>query len=502
MKTRPWLYRLSAVALCALLVSGVWFYTELVRWQQTTASPPPFRVSARALPAAPKQTAPGAIPRPQLVVGMPTDQTIPTNPRYTYRNEFPADRTKWPPLYLIDTKTGQETRLGDDSWPAIFGVMDDHYLVWYFAANVHAYNLVNGQDTLIAKLGDSGIRPQLFGDWLAFGRNNWDSAGFGTLFAANLQTREVFTLTHSLYTRTSLVNGYFGISDRLAAWYESGNTIVIYDLIAHTELTRLTPINAVFGQEYLEVYGILPGETVVTWNNKYGYDLITHAYFRFWQIDLPDWDKAAVRDISRLQERSRILFWTYKMRNSSQRAIPRTPIFAAPAASTPCREGHNLVRNGDLEDLAAYTVWEQSASANDLISNDLPPHSPQAGQWAIHLGQSSNRQQTIQQLLNLPANVKHLTLTFDVRASSWDIWGGDRLQVDLVDPITNQSVLATPVQWTNRQLANGGWMPLQVDIQDWLGSNTPLYLVFRAQTDWAFPTDFTLDNIRLLTGCH
>ncbi len=80
--------------------------------------------------------------------------------------------------------------------------------------------------------------------------------------------------------------------------------------------------------------------------------------------------------------------------------------------------------------------------------------------------------------------------------------GGDQLQVDLIDPVTNQSVLATPVQWTNRQLANGGWIPLQVDIQDWPAINTPLHLVFRATTDWAFPTAFSIDNIRLITACQ
>jgi len=51
-------------------------------------------------------------------------------------------------------------------------------------------------------------------------------------------------------------------------------------------------------------------------------------------------------------------------------------------------------------------------------------------------------------------------------------------------------------------IASGGWIPLQVDIQDWPGIDTPLHLVFRAQTDWAFPTDFTVDNIRFITACQ
>jgi len=57
------------------------------------------------------------------------------------------------------------------------------------------------------------------------------------------------------------------------------------------------------------------------------------------------------------------------------------------------------------------------------------------------------------------------------------------------------------VQWTNVQLASGGWLPMQVTIEQWPGINTPVDLVFRTQTDWAFPTDFTLDNIRLTTTC-
>jgi hypothetical protein len=84
----------------------------------------------------------------------------------------------------------------------------------------------------------------------------------------------------------------------------------------------------------------------------------------------------------------------------------------------------------------------------------------------------------------------------------WDIWGGDQLPVDLIDPITNQSILVTPVQWNNRQLATGDWVPLQVAIQDWPGIDTPLQLVFSATTDRAFPTDFTLDNIRFVTTCQ
>ena len=54
---------------------------------------------------------------------------------------------------------------------------------------------------------------------------------------------------------------------------------------------------------------------------------------------------------------------------------------------------------------------------------------------------------------------------------------------------------------TITQLASGDWIPLQVAIQDWPVIDTPVTLVFRTQTDWAFPTDFTIDQVNLLTAC-
>ncbi len=92
-------------------------------------------------------------------------------------------------------------------------------------------------------------------------------------------------------------------------------------------------------------------------------------------------------------------------------------------ADAPCVEGQNLVQNGDLEDIAAHNLWQQRGSPSDLIVNDQPPNAPQAGQWTIHFGRASNAQPTIQQTVNLPSGVKHISLAFDVQASRWDIWG-------------------------------------------------------------------------------
>jgi hypothetical protein len=437
------------------------------------------------------------------MLGTPEAYEQPTEPsRYTYRNEFPADRTKWETLYLIDTETGQETRLGDDSHAAVFGVMNEAYLVWFFDGGLHAYSLATGENTLLFKpVGSGGIHPQIADDWVAFGDYNGGGTKLATLYAANLQTQEVITLTQRLPARDAAVNGYFGISDRLAAWYEAVNTIVIYDLVARSEITRLTDINVVFNEQYLDVYDLSPGETVVTWSRNYGYDLVTRSYFRIERIKPPDWDNQRTSGMSRIQEEDRVLSWTYEMEDGTQRHV-RAPLLDATPSATTCVEGQNLVQNGDLESVADHAIWQQSGNASNLLVNDPPPGALDGGQWALRLGRYRNAQQEVRQLLDIPSGVKALDLSFDIQVGTWDIWGGDRLEVDFIDPATGQSLLTTPVRWNSRQLPTGQWLPLEVQVTGWPGIDTPVYLVLRGVTDWAIPTDFTLDNIRLVTLCQ
>ncbi|MFN8488723.1 MAG: hypothetical protein U0350_14070 [Caldilineaceae bacterium] len=449
---------------------------------------------------------------PQVVVGTPAAAlATPTPAQYTYQNEFPADRSKPLPLYITNPQTAVTTRLGDDTGSAVFGTQNEHYLLWHFVCihpchtlqeGLYVYTFATQENHLLSTASNSSIHPKLVGDWVAFGHYA-PAPPRAALYAANLQTHEVITLTHELNAIDASVNGDFGISSRLAAWYTFSGTpqIIVYDLTLHGVVATLSNYDSIFNEHGTSVFALSPGESVVTWSRNFGYDLVTGSYFRIPEIYPPNWDGQLTTTMSPITEQGRELSWTFSMKDGTQRYI-KAPLIDATPSAAPCVEGQNLVQNGDLEDIAAHNLWQQGGSSSDLIVNDLPPNAPQAGQWAIRLGRYSNSQQTIQQTLNIPSNVKHITLAFDVRASSWDIWGGDQLQVDLIDPVTNQSILATPVQWTNRQLANGGWIPLQVDIQDWPGIDTPLYLVFRATTDWAFPTDFTLDNIRFLTACH
>ena len=459
-----------------------------------------------------RQAAPGAMSPPaQIVVGTPEAVlATPTPSTYTYENEFPTDRSKPRSLYITNSQTGLTTRLGNDSGAGVFSTQNEQYLIWHFICGtdcnefqpgIYVYTFATQENRLISTLSNTSIHPKLVGDWVAFGHYA-PGPPRAALYAANLQTHEIITLTHELNAIDASVNGDFGISSRLATWYtfSSPPQIVVYDLKLHKVVATLPNYDTVFNERSVPVFALSPGETVVTWSRNFGYDLVTGSYFRIPAIYPPNWDGQLTTSMSPITEQGRVLSWTFDMKDGTQRHI-KAPLIDASPSITPCVEGQNLVQNGDLEDIGAHNLWQQSGNASNLIVNNLPPNSPQAGQWAIRLGRYSNAQQTIQQTLNIPSNVKHIQLAFDVRASSWDIWGGDQLQVDLVDPVTNHSILTTPVQWNNRQLATGGWVPLQVDIQDWPGIDTPLNLVFRAQTDWAFPTDFTIDNIRFTTSC-
>jgi hypothetical protein len=461
--------------------------------------------------AEPALTMPSA---PQVMVGTPEEyqRNVPT-PRYTYRNEFPADRSQPLPLYVIDTQTGQEIRLGNDSGAGVYGTQDDKYLLWHFLCGaacrefqqgLYAYTFATQENRLVSTMSIPGIFPKLVGEWVAFGRYD-PRDSVATLFAANLQTHEVLTLTHELNAQDGGLNGYFGISPQLAAWYTvpypDPPQLVIYDLTTRTEITRLTDFSAVFNQQVIRIYALSPGETVVTWSRNYGFDLVTNSYFRIEAIRPSNWDGQLSSSVSSITETNRILYWSFQMQDGTQRYV-RAPLLDATPSATPCIEGQNLIQNGDLEETALHALWQQRGNQSNLLVDDPPPGAPNGGQWAIRLGRYRNAQQEIRQLLELPSGVKTLDLHFDLHVGTWDVWGSDRLEVDFIHPATGQSLLTTSVRWNSRQLPTGRWLPLEVQVQGWPGIDTSVYLALRGITDWAIPTDFTLDNIRLTTLCQ
>ncbi len=497
MNLRRGSYLLLGVALTILLVSGLALFSTLPQWRQGDAaslSPTHVVVQSMAMSEI-SQT-----PTPQVRVDIPEFYDKPVNQRYAYRNELLADRMKWRPLYLIDTHRGTETRLGDDSHGALFGTMNEDYLLWFFDGDLHAYHLATNTDRLIAELGAPLSLPQIAKEWIAFGEQT--GAMRATLYAANLETQEVITLTKRLGTQgDGNLNTYFGLSPYLAAWFEPPKTIVVYDLQMRREVKRLVDLDAVFNERYVSIFDLTPGETIVTWGRSYAYDLVTQSYFRITRVRPPGAEDLLIHDMGRAREENRMIYWELILTDGTTRHV-RAPLLDATPSTEPCIANQNLVQNGDLEATAEHTLWQQTDSPSALIVDELPTGLATSGDWAIRLGRYANSHATIRQQIEVPSGVSGLTLAFDVRVLSWDFWGGDRLQVDLIDPLTGNSLLATPVQWTNVELASGDWIPMQVAIEKWPGINTPVDLVFATQTDWALPTDFSLDNIRLITACR
>jgi hypothetical protein len=451
---------------------------------------------------------------PEVMVGEPEEYNLPSEPpRYTYRNEFPTDESKPLPLYVIDTQTGQEVQLGNESGAAVFGAQDENYLLWHFICGsdcrefqqgLYAHSFATQENRFISAMSTPIIHPLIVGDWIAFGRNEPKSPQ-ATLYAANLQTYEVITLTQELDSLTVAGNSHFGISSQLATWYTFSypepSQIVVYDLATRSEIATLTDFRTAFDEQNLVIFGLAPGETVVTWSGTFGYDLVTQSYFRIPTLFPPDWDYQPIASMSSPTEQGRMLSWSVHMKDGSQRHI-RAPLLDATPSTIPCVEGQNLVQNGDLEDMTQHALWQQSGNPSNLLVDDPPPGVPGGGTWAIRLGRYRNATHEIRQLLDVPSGVNALTLHFDVQVGAWDRWGGDWLEVDLVDPASGQSYLATPVRWRNTQLLSPGWLPLTVQIEGWPAVDAPVSLVFRGLTDWAIPTDFTIDNVRLVTTCQ
>jgi len=506
MKLRTLSYLLIGLATAVVLVSLAGLFTGATD-RQPLRSTETQRVVQAKQPLIQNRDDVPTLPTPQVVVGTP--EFYPDPQRYTYRQES-VDGFPWRTLYVIDEEANHEVRLGSDRGFTVVGNINNTYLLWYFfcgtnctiPSGLHAYTLTSGEDKLVYSKATDDIGVQIGGDWTAFGHHNGRGNSGVSLYAANIVTSEVITLTRNLGAQgSSIYGGYFGISEQLAAWFEGYDTIVVYDLERWQELTRLTDIYSAFGEHHVTIDYITPGESVITWSGRYGYDLVTHSYFRIENRKPADWGEGLIRRVSRIQEKDRLLTWTYTMQDGTTRHV-RAPLLDATPSTELCAEEQNLVQNGDLETVADHARWQQTDNSSDLIVDELPTGLATSGTWAIRLGRYAHSHAAIRQQIEIPSGVSALDLTFDVRALSWDIWGGDRLQVDLIDPLTGNSLLATPVQWTNVELASGDWLPMQVIIETWPGINTPVELVFQVQTDWALPTDFIVDNIALTTTCQ
>ncbi len=500
MKVRTISYVLIGLATAVVLLSLVGLLANATQRQPLHTTETERVVQAKQSTVQKRDEVP-TLPTPQVVVGTPEFYEQPL-PRYT----IAKGRNRIEPIDLVDTLTGEVTNLQTDNGYAIFGMIDDRYLLWWGAGVMHVRHLETGVDitTIPSTQANPYVPPQIAGDWLAFGYYNQTGTTYTdyTLFAANLATNEIITLTRDMNTPMgSGIDLAFGISERLAAWHVLPNTIVVYDLLNRRELTRITEIQSAFTNYNRPILMITPGETVVTWTMGFGYDLVTKSFFRVDQRIPPDAVvNASLATMSRIYEKDRLLTWSFKANDGEMLNI-RAPLLDATPSTELCAAGQNLVQNGDLEATADHALWQQTDSPSNLIVDELPTGLATSGDWAIRLGRYANSHAAIRQPLEIPSGVSGLTLAFDVRALSWDFWGGDRLQVDLIDPMTGNSLLATPVQWTNVELASGDWLPMQVAIESWPGINTPVELVFQVQTDWALPTDFVIDNITLTTAC-
>jgi hypothetical protein len=205
-----------------------------------TLTPIPTRADGKPVSARPYRITP--LPGEKVRVGDITEvvgASTPVPPRYSIRNER-NDKYIYS-LFVRDSKTGQEIRLGDDNGNASFGAMTDQYIIWRFAGFTHnktpdpktglfAYVLATGKEITIA--GPEGYQwyPKIDDQWVIYLDVSGSDYYYAGLRAHNLKTGEDFQLSKQVpYNRPG---EYYAISGNRIAWVnaESGWAICVYDL--------------------------------------------------------------------------------------------------------------------------------------------------------------------------------------------------------------------------------------------------------------------------------
>ncbi len=448
MNLRLFSYVILGSGLIILLYLGIRADFTLLTAQRSPALPRTQQVQAQPTPA------PGD---PQVRAGTPVE--VAENPLLPSKRYQATHSITDPAIVVTDTVTGDIVLLGEEPGGAQWIGQSDTYLLWTFSCSAgcptlvpgfYAYSFATQQN--IHLLPYSVWFAETRGDWVVYLLDDTPHSHNAQLYAINIQSQERITLSHNAWLDFAYPT--FGIGEHFVVWhnvtFSAPSTIEVYDLQQRQRIASIDPDQ--IGRQGGSLFDFGIGDTVITWSRNYAYDLVTNSYFTF-TVKPSDWVPRPIAESTIPTEYDRALYYSMMLTDSSTYHF-RTPILDATPSMEPCVTDQNLVANGDFENVDAHGLWQQQGNIANLLINDPPPGLATSGDWALRLGRFADNQASIQQQLDIPSAVKELTLTFDVRVHSWDLWGGDQLQIDLVDPLTGNSVLATPATWTNVELAS------------------------------------------------
>lgn len=195
-------------------------------------------------------------------------------------------------LYVHDTVSGKDKRVGNDHSHAVLRVMSQQYLVWDAIClqdcgdtkpGLYVYHLSDDSQVLITDK-PSAWPAKIDGDWILYVPSTpGPAADLAYLTAYNLATGEVITITDNLWlpSKSSLGRDYYILRDGKVVWvaatYETGvaeGSIWVFEL-DRREAKELK-VKAIKDILHLDA----AGNYVIWWQEFWhGYDLKRNALF-------------------------------------------------------------------------------------------------------------------------------------------------------------------------------------------------------------------------------
>lgn len=252
----------------------------------------------------------------------------PVPSRYSISNERKGDGVnRIYTLLLHDSQTGTDIRLGDDAGSAIFGTMNDEYVLWRCAGcaalktGFYAYQLATGQEILISVSSTFKWYAQIDGQWVIYREMESTAQTVSNLRAHNLITGEDFLVASDVfYPFAGQAVGplnpsdYYVIHGDKIAWVaakmENGLQLFmrLYDLTTRTTRTLNLPETSVPRQGW-NIFG-----DVVIWRDKFwqGYDLQLDAYLTIPVIP-PGWENVPLEGADLVTVEGNTLYWSLQV---------------------------------------------------------------------------------------------------------------------------------------------------------------------------------------------
>ncbi len=233
-------------------------------------------------------------------------------------------------LFVRDSETGQEIRLGNDRGDALLKATTEKYVVWRYQwdgisetigleTGLYAYVPSTGEEIVIAQKpqrrpGD----PVIGGDWVLYIEvNSTENSHHVNLYAHNLVSGEDFLIGQNIpYNQrfnNRLSSDYYDVEDGRAVWVDvklapdSIQMIRVCDL--ETRVTRT--LNVPNTQS--PVQPSISGDIVVWWDRFWrGYDLRQDELFTIPTVP-PGWDNVSVQPAEMVTVQDDQLYWALEV---------------------------------------------------------------------------------------------------------------------------------------------------------------------------------------------